>query len=127
MHQENNYPAEKPPSDLDLGLADGTGDDAYLRLLERHLPEVLDRHRPDLVFYLAGADPYRFDQLGGLGLTIGGLKRRDEMVFERARNAGARVAVCLAGGYAVNTEDTVEIHCNTVRAASLNPPRAPGA
>jgi acetoin utilization deacetylase AcuC-like enzyme len=69
------------------------------------------------VFYLAGADPYRFDQLGGLGLTREGLRRRDELVFARSREAGAAVAVCLAGGYAVNPEDTVEIHCNTVRAA----------
>jgi acetoin utilization deacetylase AcuC-like enzyme len=118
MHQENNYPSVKPPSNLDVGLADGTGDDAYLRLLEHHLSAQLARHQPDLVFYLAGADPYRFDQLGGLGLTIAGLKRRDEMVFERALAAGAGVAVCLAGGYAVRTDDTVEIHCNTVRAAN---------
>jgi len=118
MHQENNYPFVKPPSDLDVGLADGTGDDAYLRLLDRHLSELLSRHRPELVFYLAGADPYRFDQLGGLGLTLAGLKRRDEVVFERALATGAGVAVCLAGGYAVRTDDTVEIHCNTVRAAA---------
>jgi acetoin utilization deacetylase AcuC-like enzyme len=117
MHQERNYPAWKPPSGLDIGLEDGTGDAAYLALLERHLPEILARHRPELVFYLAGADPYRFDQLGGLGLTREGLRRRDELVFARSREAGAAVAVCLAGGYAVNPEDTVEIHCNTVRAA----------
>ena len=117
MHQERNYPAWKPPSDLDIGLEDGVGDEEYLGLLGKHLPELLARHRPDLVFYLAGADPYRFDQLGGLGLSLDGLRRRDELVFKRAREAGAAVAVCLAGGYALRPEDTVEIHCNTVRAA----------
>lgn len=117
MHQEYNYPAWKPPSDLDIGLKDGTSDAEYLAVLEQHLPDLLARHRPELVFYLAGADPYRFDQLGGLGLTIEGLRRRDELVFERARSAGAAVAVCLAGGYAMQPDDTVEIHCNTVRAA----------
>jgi acetoin utilization deacetylase AcuC-like enzyme len=116
MHQERNYPAWKPPSDQDIGLEDGTGDVEYLALLEQHLPDMLARHRPELVFYLAGADPYRFDQLGGLGLTLDGLRRRDELVFERATSAGVAVAVCLAGGYALRPEDTVEIHCNTVRA-----------
>ena len=118
MHQERNYPAHKPPSDLDLGLDDGAGDAEYLTLLERHLPGLLARHRPDLVFYLAGADPYRMDQLGGLSLTLEGLRRRDRMVFERAMAAGIPVAVCLAGGYATRTDDTVEIHCTTVREAA---------
>ncbi|MGH7537768.1 MAG: histone deacetylase family protein [Gemmatimonadales bacterium] len=125
MHQERNYPAVKPPSDLDIGLEDGTGDGKYLGLLERHLPELLSEHRPDLVFYLAGADPYQFDQLGGLGLTLEGLRRRDEMVFEGARSAGAAVAVCLAGGYALRSDDTVEIHCNTVRTARAALARRP--
>ena len=124
MHQERNYPAWKPPSDLDIGLEDGTGDAEYLALLERHLREILGRHRPDLVFYLAGADPYRFDQLGGLGLTLEGLRRRDELVFAAAAQAGARVAVCLAGGYAMRPDDTIEIHCNTVRAVAQRQPRA---
>src|SRR5207247_2385779 len=117
MHQERNYPAWKPPSDVDIGLEDGTGDTEYLSLLERHLPDLVARDRPDLVFYLAGADPYQFDQLGGLGLTLEALRRRDALVFERATRAGVAVAVCLAGGYAVRTDDTVAIHCNTVRAA----------
>jgi acetoin utilization deacetylase AcuC-like enzyme len=89
MHQEHNYPALKPPSDLDIGLDDRTGDAEYLSLLGQHLPEVFARHKPDLVFYLAGADPYQFDQLGGLGLTIAGLGRRDDMVFQCA---GAGIA-----------------------------------
>jgi len=85
MHQENNYPAEKPASDLDVGLADGTGDEEYLQLLAEHLPRVLDEHAPEVVVYLAGADPYVHDQLGGLALTLEGLRRRDRVVLEAAR------------------------------------------
>ncbi|HSH74498.1 MAG TPA: histone deacetylase [Longimicrobiales bacterium] len=114
MHQENNYPALKPPSDLDLGLADGTGDEEYLGLLTEHLPSVLDGHAPELVIYLAGADPYREDQLGGLGLTLDGLRMRDRLVLESARDRGIAVAVVLAGGYAHSPEDTVRIHAATV-------------
>lgn len=117
MHQEWNYPAEKPPGDLDVGLEDGTGDEAYLELLRRHLAGILPDHRPELVIYLAGADPYRNDQLGGLGLTIEGLRERDRTVLKLSREAGAGVAVTLAGGYAIRTEDTVDIHVNTVREA----------
>ena len=117
IHQEHNYPAWKPPSDLDVGLEDGTGDAEYLGVLDKHAPDILARHRPDLAFYLAGADPYYEDQLGGLGLTLEGLRRRDELVFELVDRAGIPVAVALAGGYALRREDTVEIHCETVRAA----------
>ena len=117
MHQQNNYPAWKPPSDLDLGLEDRTDDATYLAALGQHLPQILERHRPDLVFYLAGADPYAQDQLGGLGLTLDGLRRRDELVFRSSAEAGVPVAVALAGGYAIQPDDTVEIHCNTVREA----------
>ena len=117
MHQEHNYPARKPPSDLDIGLEDGTGDDEYRQLLGRHLPEVVTRHVPELAFYLAGADPYREDQLGGLALTREGLRARDELVFELLGRAGIAVAVVLAGGYARRPEDTIGIHCATVRAA----------
>jgi acetoin utilization deacetylase AcuC-like enzyme len=118
MHQQQNYPAWKPPGDLDVGLADGTGDDEYLALLEQHLPAILDTHRPDIVLYLAGADPYREDQLGGLGLTIDGLRRRDAFVIASAAHARVPLAITLAGGYARRTDDTVEIHCNTVRVAA---------
>jgi acetoin utilization deacetylase AcuC-like enzyme len=114
MHQENNYPAEKPPSDLDVGLEDGTGDEEYLAVLERHLPRVLGAHAPDVAVYLAGADPYREDQLGGLGLTLEGLRRRDRMVLGAARERGVPVAVLLAGGYAWRPEDTVTIHAATI-------------
>ena len=117
MHQEQNYPAVKPPGDLDIGLEDGTDDVTYLRKLETHLPDIISDHRPDIAFYLAGADPYIQDQLGGLNLSIEGLKKRDELVFDYLRGAVVPVAVTLAGGYALNHDDTVEIHCNTVRAA----------
>ena len=118
MHQENNYPAEKPPSDLDVGLPDRAGDGSYLRLLGEHLPTILDdEHRPGLVFYLAGADPYREDQLGGLSLTKDGLRTRDRTVLAACRTRGIPVAVTLAGGYARVTTDTIEIHCATVEEA----------
>ncbi len=117
MHQERNYPFPKPPGDLDVGLADGTEDEEYLERLEQALDVVFERGRPELVFYLAGADPYREDQLGGLGLTRDGLRRRDETVFGRCREADVGVGVLLAGGYAVRQEDTVAIHCGTVEAA----------
>jgi acetoin utilization deacetylase AcuC-like enzyme len=118
FHQQNNYPAWKPPSDLDQGLADGTCDQQYLSLLDDHLSRIVPEHRPDLAFYLAGADPYREDQLGGLGLTLEGLRRRDDKVLAHLREAEVPVAVALAGGYARQPEDTVEIHCGTVRAAA---------
>lgn len=118
MHQEHNYPLEKPPGDLDVGLPDHTGDEAYLAILADHLPAVLDGFGPDLVIYLAGADPYREDQLGGLSLGRDGLRRRDRAVLEGCRDRGIPVAVVLAGGYAIRESDTVEIHVATVRAAS---------
>jgi acetoin utilization deacetylase AcuC-like enzyme len=117
MHQQHNYPAWKPPSDLDLGLENGTDDATYLAALAQHLPQILEGHRPDLVFYLAGADPYEQDQLGGLGLTIEGLRRRDELALSRCAETGIPVVVTLAGGYAVDPDDTVEIHCNSIREA----------
>ena len=124
MHQENNYPPLKPPSDLDVGLPDGVGDAAYLDLLDEHLPRVLAA-RSDLVFYLAGADPYQEDQLGGLGLSREGLRRRDRRVLDAARVAGVGVAVVLAGGYALRSDDTVDIHVTTgkevLRAAGIGP------
>jgi acetoin utilization deacetylase AcuC-like enzyme len=115
MHQEHNYPAWKPPSDLDVGLADGTGDAAYLDLLGKHLPGTVSDNRFDLAVYLAGADPYEQDQLGGLALTREGLRTRDAFVLDTLREAGVPVAVTLAGGYAIDPDDTVEIHCATVR------------
>jgi acetoin utilization deacetylase AcuC-like enzyme len=117
LHQENNYPAWKPPSSIDIDLPDEIGDDDYLAWLDNALSSGLRQFDPDLLCYIAGADPYREVQLGGLSLTIDGLKKRDELVFRVAKARGIPVMVTLAGGYAVNVEDTVTIHCNTVVAA----------
>jgi acetoin utilization deacetylase AcuC-like enzyme len=117
LHQHNNYPQWKPPSSIDVDLPDGVGDDDYLAWLDNALSSGLRQFEPDLLCYIAGADPYREDQLGGLSLTIEGLKRRDELVFRVARARDIPVMVTFAGGYARNVEDTVTIHCNTVVAA----------
>jgi len=117
LHQENNYPMWKPPSSIDVNLPDGTGDDDYLAWLDNALSSGLRQFDPDLICYIAGADPYREDQLGGLALTIEGLKRRDELMFRVARARDIPVMVTFAGGYASRVEDTVTIHCNTVIAA----------
>jgi len=117
LHQHNNYPAVKPPSSIDVDLPDGVGDDDYLAWLDNALSSGLRQFEPDLLCYIAGADPYREDQLGGLSLTMEGLKKRDELVFRVARARDVPVMVTFAGGYARNVEDTVAIHCNTVMAA----------
>jgi acetoin utilization deacetylase AcuC-like enzyme len=117
LHQENNYPMWKPPSSIDVDLPDGIGDDDYLAWLDNALSSGLRQFDPELICYIAGADPYREDQLGGLSLTIEGLKRRDELVFRVARTRNIPVMVTYAGGYARRVEDTVTIHCNTVIAA----------
>jgi acetoin utilization deacetylase AcuC-like enzyme len=117
LHQQNNYPAVKPPSSIDVNLPDRTGDADYLHWLDNALSSGLRQFTPELICYIAGADPYREDQLGGLNLTIEGLKKRDELVFRVARAHGIPVMVTYAGGYARQVEDTVTIHCNTVVAA----------
>jgi acetoin utilization deacetylase AcuC-like enzyme len=117
LHQHNNYPLWKPPSSIDIDLPDGIGDDDYLAWLDNALSSGLRQFEPDLLCYIAGADPYREDQLGGLSLTIEGLKKRDELVFRVARARNIPVMVTYAGGYAQKVEDTVTIHCNTVIAA----------
>jgi acetoin utilization deacetylase AcuC-like enzyme len=117
LHQQNNYPAFKPPSSIDVNLADGVEDDDYLHWLDNALSSGLRQFTPELLCYVAGADPYREDQLGGLGLTIEGLKKRDELVFQVARARKIPIMVTYAGGYARKVEDTVTIHCNTVVAA----------
>jgi acetoin utilization deacetylase AcuC-like enzyme len=117
LHQHNNYPAFKPPSSIDVDLPDGTGDDDYLAWLDNALSSGLRQFDPQLICYIAGADPYREDQLGGLALTLEGLKKRDELVFRVARARNIPVMVTYAGGYARRVEDTVTIHCNTVIAA----------
>jgi acetoin utilization deacetylase AcuC-like enzyme len=117
LHQFNNYPSEKPASTIDVHLRDGMGDEEYLERLRGALDLALG-FSPHLLVYVAGADPYREDQLGGLSLTMEGLKRRDRIVFETALQRNVSVAVTLAGGYARNTADTVTIHCNTVKMAA---------
>jgi acetoin utilization deacetylase AcuC-like enzyme len=117
LHQHNNYPMHKPLSSIDVDLPDGIGDDDYLAWLDNALSSGLRQFEPQLLCYIAGADPYQQDQLGGLGLTIPGLKRRDELVFRVARARDIPVMVTYAGGYAKEVEDTVTIHCNTVIAA----------
>src|SRR6202043_275430 len=110
-------PMPKPPSDVDIGLEDGTRDDEYLDALEKGILHALKKMTPDLIFYVGGADPYREDQLGGLALTLEGLQQRDRLVFEHARRRGIPVASTLAGGYARHVADTVRIHVNTIIAA----------
>src|SRR6202451_1981005 len=118
LHQENNYPPFKPPSSLDMNLPDGMGDSEYLACLGSAISLGLSKFKPELICYVAGADPYFDDQLGGLSLTIEGLKQRDDLVFRVARARDIPVMVTYAGGYAQRVEDTVTIHCNTVLAAS---------
>ncbi len=113
MHQQHNYPMWKPRGSVDIGLADGTDDAEYLDRLERALPAVM-ASSPDCVFYLAGADAYEADQLGGLRLTQGGLRRRDRLVVDTVRRAGLPLVILLAGGYARRVEDTVAIHVATI-------------
>ena len=117
LHQHNNYPMWKPPSSIDVDLPDGIGDVDYLAWLDNALSSGLRQSDPDLLCYIAGADPYKEDQLGGLCLTIDGLKKRDELVFRIAQARNIPVMVTFAGGYARNLEDTVTIHCNTMIAA----------
>ena len=126
IHQENNYPYPKPPSTIDIDLPDGIGDDDYLAILERNLHRAFDEFSPQLLFYVAGADPYREDQLGGLALTMEGLARRDALVFDYARRNQVPVGITLAGGYARQVRDTVRIHVNTIVAAS-SAAQQPGA
>jgi len=118
LHQENNYPYSKPASSIDVNLPDGCGDSEYLAWLDNALSSGLRQFDPELICYVAGADPFSEDQLGGLTLTIEGLKRRDELIFRAARARDIPVMTVYAGGYANHVEDTVTIHCNTVMAAA---------
>jgi len=118
MHGEKNFPFQKEAGDLDIGLPDGTGDDEYLSTLRHHLDAVVNGHRPDFVFYLAGADPFEGDRLGRLKMTIDGLRMRDEMVLRTCARAGLPVAISMSGGYAHDVGAVVTIHANTIQAAS---------
>jgi acetoin utilization deacetylase AcuC-like enzyme len=114
MHGAKNYPLFKQTSSLDIELPDKTGDDEYLATLD-HALERVRIHDPDVIFYLAGADPYEKDKLGRLGVSIDGLRRRDEMVLRFAKEMGVPIVTTMSGGYAADIDDTVEIHCNTIR------------
>jgi acetoin utilization deacetylase AcuC-like enzyme len=113
LHGARNYPFQRVPSDLDVDLATGTGDDEYLAALDGALDAALPHARPDVAFYLAGSDPFEGDRLGRLALTKAGLRARDELVLGRLRAAGAAVVVVLAGGYARDVRDTVDINAAT--------------
>lgn len=117
IHQENNYPFHKPKSNMDIGLLDRTKNKEYLAELERNIPRIISDFKPDFIMYVAGADPYEHDQIGNLALTTDGLEKRDSFVYNQAKNYQVPIAVVLAGGYAVNQEDTVTIQYNTVRGA----------
>jgi acetoin utilization deacetylase AcuC-like enzyme len=117
IHQFNNYPAEKPLSSLDIHLADGVEDAEYLHRLANGYRASLAMFKPELLLYVAGADPYREDQLGGLNLTFEGLQERDRLVIRTALSHQIPVAIVLAGGYAQSVEDTITIHANTAAVA----------
>jgi acetoin utilization deacetylase AcuC-like enzyme len=113
----NNYPAHKPHSSLDLNLEDGVADEEYLATLLPAVKKSIAAFRPDILFYVGGADPYREDQLGGLDLSMEGLLKRDAGVFKEARGKNIPVVTTLAGGYARRLQDTIQIHVNTILAA----------
>ncbi len=117
IHGARNFPFAKESSDLDIELPDGCGDEAYLTRLGDGLATAFDLARPDLVIYLAGADPYHDDRLGRLGLSFAGLAERDRQVFAHSRAHGIPVAIAMAGGYARQIDDTVAIHATTIRLA----------
>jgi len=117
IHQLNNYPTEKPLSKMDIHLADGVGDAEYLNRLGNGYRAALAMFQPQLVMYVAGADPFFEDQLGGLSLTFDGLMERDRLVIRTALERGVPVAIVLAGGYSQNVEDTITIHANTAQVA----------
>jgi acetoin utilization deacetylase AcuC-like enzyme len=118
MHGAKNYPLFKARSTLDIELPDKTGDAEYLAALQENLAAVF-AHAPEIVFYLAGADPYEHDKLGRLSLTLKGLQARDEIVLRACKQRGVPVVTVMSGGYAEDILDTVEIHCQTIRAAKL--------
>jgi len=123
IHGRKNFPHDKETSDLDIALEDNTSDTLYLKMLSNGINQAIEASNPDLVIYLAGADPYEDDKFGRLALTKQGLAERDNMVFEFCRKAGLPIAVTMAGGYARDVEDTVDIHFQTVKNAicMLNP------
>jgi acetoin utilization deacetylase AcuC-like enzyme len=118
IHGARNFPFHKARSSLDIELPDGAGDEAFLAAVETYVPRVLSEFAPDLVIYLAGADPYHDDRFGRLGMSKSGLAERDRLALGMCRQAGVPIAVAMAGGYARDTEDTVDIHVQTIRIAA---------
>ena len=118
MQGENNYPFEKEQSDLDVALPDGVTDDAYLAALDHALEQLMQRFTPELIIYLAGADPHEGDRLGRMKLTLAGLAARDRRVFELGRQYQIPIAVAMAGGYGRKIEDTVAVHVQTISIAA---------
>lgn len=118
MHAEHNYPRPKARSSLDIGLPDGTTDDAYLALLDEHLPRILAQHRPDMLYYIAGSDVLATDRLGRLALTHAGAMARDERVLTAAYRLGIPCCVTLGGGYSADIRNSIDANCNTVRVAT---------
>ena len=114
IHGAKNYPLIKVRSTLDIDLPDGTTDEPYLRALADHLPSVF-RYKPEIIFFLAGADPYAGDRLGRLAVSIDGLRQRDELILRECHKSGIPVVTVMSGGYGMNLDDTIEIHCNTIR------------
>lgn len=127
VHGASNFPFRKETSDLDIALPDGVTDEEYLTMLAAHLPGLVERQRPDIVFYLAGADPYEGDRLGKLKLSIDGLLARDSLVFDACAAAGIPVAVSMGGGYAPDVDAIVRIHANTLREAARHARQLEGA
>ncbi|MDX2267623.1 MAG: histone deacetylase [Bryobacter sp.] len=127
IHQENNYPAVKQQSDLDVGVSDGAGDEEYLALLDAALEQCFSLCQPDLVAYVAGSDPYRQDKLGGLNLSIEGMYERDRKVAAAAFGRRAAIFATLAGGYAVTFDDTLTLHANTALALAAAMTQSPDA
>jgi acetoin utilization deacetylase AcuC-like enzyme len=117
IHQMDIYPAKKSYSSLDVGLWSGDGDEQYLEQINRYFPALYEKEDPGLIFYLAGADPYERDQLGGLDITREGLLERDRIIIEGARKLDIPMVILLAGGYAYDVADTVKIHMNTIDVA----------
>lgn len=117
MHGEKNYPFRKPPSDLDIELANDTDDETYLTQLKQTLPNLIAEHKPDLIFYQSAVDVLATDKLGKLALTPEGCKQRDDFVFRQARDNNIPISVVMGGGYSEDIEDVVEAHCNTFRLA----------
>ncbi|HET6764972.1 MAG TPA: histone deacetylase, partial [Longimicrobiaceae bacterium] len=118
IHGGNNYPFRKERSTVDVDLPDRAGDDVFLAALDLHVPQILAEFRPDVAIYLAGADPWRDDRYGRLSMSKEGLAERDRRVLGACRDAGVPVAVAMAGGYARDTEDTVDVHVATIRIAA---------